>query len=202
MGTIAGTNNTVVAELRVISGGSNYTSAPRVDFTYNCAIPPSATAYIISKDGVVAAVMIVAACVTPGGNSQDRAAVRGWREENGMSGDGFATLRGQMTYGNDYRCGWRIKPPVPEGYKLRFKFHDFNTEQGYDVVSLIDGEADELDSTDGITVGGGLPGELSELPVLLTHSGTSVPSPKILSLARASFSSRLMAMRSNALASS
>ena len=180
VGTFSGSNQTVVVGFTLTNPGKNYTSVPRVVFDYDCVIKPSATAKINKKRGEVTSLTLPTPCLTPGGNMMDRGVIRGWRKGQGLTGDGFKELRTQMTYGDNYRCGWRIKPPVPDGYKLRFDFTHFKTEQGYDFVGLLDGEGQDWEgSVNEIDFSGTLPLALQELPKLLQSSGSRTPPPSI-----------------------
>ena len=89
--------------------------------------------------GVVSKVEVVPACLTPGGNDNDRQQRRQERTAAGLSGDDFASVRTTMDYAPRSDCAWRIAPPVPDGYTLELRFEHFHTETGSDVVRLFDG---------------------------------------------------------------
>ena len=172
----------MVVDFEMLDGGSNYSEAPTVVVTSpNCTLQASAFATIDAVAGVVTKVGVVPACVTPGGNWQDRDSRRNDRAINGLSGDDFASVRETMPYAAHASCAWRIAPPVPEGYTLRVSVEHFNTEPGADVVRLFDGypPVDDQGRTFeskhwpwSLRVERELPYEVKQLPRLFRDSGT------------------------------
>ena len=82
------------------------------------------------------------------------------------------------------RCGWRIKPSViPTGYKLRLAFDYVNTERGYDIVQLFDGDGgDALVGTRTHELAGSrVPPHLAAAGVstLVEASGNEVPEARL-----------------------
>lgn len=128
VGSLAGGNYTVLVGVNVLSGGTNYSSAPSVVFTSDCAIPPAARAIVDTDAGTLRSIRVLPACVTPGGKASERAKLREYYAKQGVDGDGFEHFRTSMIYGHNYRCAWRIRPPVPEGYNLKLELNHVHTD--------------------------------------------------------------------------
>ena len=102
----------------------------------------------------------------------------------------FASQRTTMHYEDWMRCGWKFKPPVPEGYKLLFSFRHFNTE-GRDVLRVIEGDVDLWDGSPHEFSPEHIPWELKnrpELTVKPAFSGDQLPEPFISQSGEALFS--------------
>lgn len=174
----------VVVDGQVVSftvdfGGSNYTAAPTVELTGgNCSLQAEAQATIDPITGTVTSVSIVPACLTPGGSRSGRQLAQYTRRDQNLEGDGFNESRLTQLYDNNMRCGWRFKPPVPTGYKLRLSFEHIDTEAGSDIIRLFDGAIDQWRGrADEFRYG--TPQQVRDAPLLLSASGSHAAETRI-----------------------